>query len=182
VRTRWVSYLLIGLLFGVVDWYFLDLLASIMERLGNNADLEEAIVLRLIIIAVFISLNYGIWLVPVIPAAIYEMRQSQSLRRAAAAAVLIWVAALFSYYAFYAVLYMFVGLPNLEFALFANRDAPTYWADWWPPFKRIIVDQFIEWVGVAVVGGTIIGALSGYLYQWYVGRRATAVPTLETNS
>jgi uncharacterized protein YqgC (DUF456 family) len=105
VRNRWVSYLLIGLLFGVVDWYFLDLLASIMERLGNNADLEEAIVLRLIIIAVFISLNYGIWLVPVIPAAIYEMRQSQSLRRAAAAAVLIWVAALFSYYAFYAVLY-----------------------------------------------------------------------------
>lgn len=35
-----------------------------------------------------------------------------------------------SYYGYYAGILMFVGEPNLEFMLFANRAAPSYWEDW----------------------------------------------------
>jgi hypothetical protein len=73
--------------------------------------------------------------------------------------------ALVSYYGYYALILMFVGAPNLEFMLFANRAAPTYWADWWPPFKRVIADQFIEWIGIAIVGGGVVGALTGIVYR-----------------
>ena len=98
-------------------------------------------------------MNYGIWLIPVIPVAIYEMKRSHSIRKAALAAILIWSTAIFSYYTYYAILLMFFGLPNLEFMLFSNHQTVSYWADWWPPFKRVILDQFVEWIGIAVIGG-----------------------------
>lgn len=170
MRKRWLIYIAIGLCFGIVDWYFLDLLASLLDQLGQDESLFEAVYARLLIIAVFMSLNYGIWLVPVVPTAIYEANRSQSVRKAALAAVVVWVAAIFSYYAYYTFLLMFVGLPNLDFMLFSNRRSPTYWTDWWPPFQRAVLSQFIEWIGIAVIGGAIVGALSTYLY-WRISKR-----------
>jgi hypothetical protein len=163
MRKRWLIYLAIGLSFGIVDWYFLDLLASLNSVQFLNED--PPLLLRLLVVMILVSLNYGIWLVPVIPTAIHEIKCSHSIRKAALAAVLIWSAAIFSYYTFYALLLMFVGLPNLEFMLYSNHQAATYWTDWWPPFKRIIVDQFVEWIGIAVIGGGIVGTLSAYFYQ-----------------
>jgi hypothetical protein len=165
MRKRWLIYIAIGLIFGIVDWYFLDLLASLLDRLGQDESLFEAVYARLLIIAMFMSLNYGIWLVPVVPSAIYEVKRSQSLRKAALAAVVVWAAAILSYYAYYTFLLMFVGLPNLDFMLFSNRQSPTYWTDWWPPFQRAVLSQFIEWIGIAVIGGAVVGAFSAYLYR-----------------
>ena len=31
MRNRWIIYLAIGLCFGILDWYFLDLLASLNQ-------------------------------------------------------------------------------------------------------------------------------------------------------
>jgi hypothetical protein len=166
MRRRWWKYALVGLIFGVVDWYFLDLLASLSRFDALNDFLEQAPALvRLLFIALIIGANYGIWLVPVIPGAIYEMRKSGSLRSAALSGVIVWSMAMVSYYSYYALILMFVGAPHLEFMLFANRAAPTYWADWWPPFKRVIVDQFVEWIGIAIVGGGVAGALTGYVFR-----------------
>lgn len=117
-------------------------------------------------------MNYGIWLIPVIPISIYEMKRSRSIRKAAGAAIMIWSAAIFSYYKYYAFLIMFVGLPNLDFMLFSNHRLATYWADWWPPFRRIILDQFVEWIGMAVIGGGIVGWVTAYLVK-----RLTKNPT-----
>lgn len=176
-RKRWLTYILVGLVFGVFDWYFLDLLATALSAIGQDEARFASPVARLAIIAVFMGMNFGVWLVPVIPAAIYEVKRSRSIRRAALAAIFIWVAAIFSYYAFYTFLLMFVGLPHLEFMLFSNRAAPTYWADWWPPFRRVIFDQFFEWIGIAVVGGAIIGVLSAFLYNFIATRRTSTRPT-----
>jgi hypothetical protein len=165
MRKRWLIYIAIGLIFGIVDWYFLDLLASLLDRLGQDETLFEAAYARLLIIAVFMSWNYGIWLVPVVPTAIYEVKRSQSLRKAALAAVVVWAAAILSYYAYYTFLLMFVGLPNLDFMLFSNRQSLTYWTDWWPPFQRAVLSQFIEWIGIAVISGALVGTFSAYLYR-----------------
>ena len=112
---------------------------------------------------------------PVIPAAIYEFRRSCSVPCAALAAVLIWVAAIFSYYLFYTVLLIFVGLPHLDSMLFSNRHDPAYWQDFWPPFRRIILNQILEWIGIAIIGGALTGAASSYLYiKWIAARLGPA--------
>jgi len=102
MRKRWLLYILIGLVFGWVDWYFLNLLASFSQ----NQTLNDAIfpvpgVLRILIIAIIMGFNYGVWLIPAIPMAIYEMRYSHSLWRGALSAIIVWSMALVSYYAYY---------------------------------------------------------------------------------
>ena len=74
------------------------------------------------------------------------------------------------YYSYYAFMLMFVGLPNMDFMLFSNHQSATYWDDWWIPFKRVILDQFIEWLGIAVIGGTIVGTLSAYAFSFSLTR------------
>jgi hypothetical protein len=165
-------YIVVGLIFGVLDWYFLDLLAS----LSKNLALSESLLLgpgyvRILITMALVIANYGIWLIPVIPAAIYERKRSQSLLRSALAAVTIWSAALLSYYTYYAIQLMFVGLPNLEFMLLSNHRSTAYWTDWWPPFRKMIVGQLAEWILVAVIGGAIVGLLSAVLFNRVTKKR-----------
>jgi hypothetical protein len=172
MRNRWLIYVAVGLCFGFADWYFLDILASLSQNQALNDNLLQVPeYIRILIVMVLVVSNYGVWLIPVIPAAIYEMKRSQSLRGAAISAVIVWSSAMLSYYAYYAFLLMFVGLPNLDFMLFSNRQSATYWADWWPPFRRVILNQFVEWIGIAVIGGAIVGILSAYVFKSISKRR-----------
>ncbi|HBG75182.1 MAG: hypothetical protein A2X25_12965 [Chloroflexi bacterium GWB2_49_20] len=166
MRNRWLIYLVVGMGFGFADWYFLDLLALLSQNQSLNENLlQTPEYIHILILTVLVISNYGIWLIPVIPTAIYEMKRSHSLLRAAISAVIVWSAAMLSYYAYYAFLLLYVGLPNLNFMLFSNRQSTTYWADLWPPFRRVILVQFVEWIGIAVIGGMIVGTLSAYVYQ-----------------
>lgn len=168
MRNRWLIYSLVGLGFGIVDWYFLALLASLTQ---NHAFLQAPKYIQPLILLVLMTLNFGIWLIPVIPVAISEEKHSHSLRWAAISAILVWSMAIFSYYSYYAFLLMFVGLPNSDFMLFSNRYSASYWADWWPLFKRVIVDQFVEWIVIAVIGGAIVGFASAYVSNFVSKRR-----------
>ncbi len=171
MSNRWIKYTVLGLCFGVADWYFLDLLASLSRNQALSQRLDQANeLIRLVIVLVLIAANYGIWLVPVVPMAIYEMKRSKSIRRAASAAAVAWSAALVSYYAYYSFMLMWVGLPNMEFMLFSNRHLPNYWADWWPPFRRVVVDQFLEWIPIAIVGGAVVGFLTAVSLRLWAKR------------
>ena len=171
MRNRWLMYIAVGLAFGIADWYFLGLLASLDENQALSDNLLRAPeYIRSMIVIALVTSNYGVWLVPVIPIAIYEMKRSRSLRRAAVSAVIVWSAAMLSYYAYYAFMIMCVGLPNMDFMLFANHQSATYWDDWWLPFKRVILDQFVEWIGIAIIGGAIAGTLSACAFSLVVKR------------
>ena len=161
IQNRWLIFILLGLAFGILDWYFLDVLASIGRNESfNNQMQQSAELVRLFGAVVILALNYGIWLVPVIPAAVFEYIRTRVLWRAVVSASVVWSAAIFSYYTYYTLLLMFTGLPGMEFMLFAQRDLPSYWNDWWVSFQQVILNQFIEWIGVAILGGAIVGALS----------------------
>jgi hypothetical protein len=166
IRNRWFIYIVVGLCFGFGDWYFLDMLAS----LGQNQALNESLnqtpeYIRVLIVMGLVISNYGVWLIPVIPTAIYEMKRSHSLLRSAISSVVVWISAIVSYYIYYAFLLMFVGLPNMDFMLFSNRQSATYWIDWWEPFRRVILDQFVEWIIIAVIAGAIVGIMSAYIFN-----------------
>ena len=166
-KNRWPFYILLGLAFGILDWYFLDLLASIGQNEAFTNQIQQSgDLVRLLAVLVLLGLNYGIWLVPVIPAAVIEYSRRRVIWRAALSASVVWSAAIFSYYAFYTFLLMAAGLPGMEFMLYANRQQPTYWSDWWISFQQVILNQFVEWIGIAIVGGTIVGALSAAAARW----------------
>ena len=166
MHKRWMIYIIVGLVFGLADWYFLEFLASFSRNPAlNDAIYQSPWILQLMIVAVIVLLNYGVWLIPVIPVSIYEMRYSQSIWRAALTAMLVWSTALISYYAYYSFLLMFVGLPNLGFMLYSNHLSTSYWLEWWPPFRRVIVDQLMEWIGIPLIAGSLVGFLSAYIYK-----------------
>ncbi len=158
---RWYVYVLIGLAFGIFDWFFLQWLTdglgpNLVEIFGENP---------FIIISVIIGLNYGIWLVPIIPVVIYETRRATSIKTPIPAAILTWTYALFSYYAYYAVLLSIGRLPNLaHLTLFGDRYE-GFGGEYWRMFNRIILFQFLEWLPVALIGGTNIAA-----FFWWVMR------------
>lgn len=164
---RWMIYALVGLIFGIVDWYFLALLAALgQNETLNNSLMQSPGLVRLLAVLLIVGANYGIWLVPVIPVALAEIKRSQAIWRAMAAAALVWSMAILAYYAYYTFLLMFVGLPHMDFMLYSRAQMPGYWNDWWPTFRRVISDQVIDWMPIAIGGGALVGGLTGAVLRF----------------
>jgi hypothetical protein len=164
-KHRFLFYAIIGLVFGVIDWFYLDWLAHI-----SWGDLGESI----LVVPVIIALNYGIWLVPIIPVTINETRFSTRTILPMLAGMLTWSCAIFSYYFYYAILLSMGKLPNLEHLNIFEEKTETFWAEYWQMFNRIIMGQFLEWIIIALVGGAITGALACWLYHKFISPRFEA--------
>lgn len=148
---RWHFYSLIGLAFGVFDWFFLQWLSQgLGPNLGENP---------VIVIPIIIGLNYGIWLVPIIPVVIYETNKAETIKGPILAAILTWCCALFSYYTYYALLLSLGKLPNLAHLNVFGERYDGFWGEYGRIFNRIILFQFLEWLPIAIIGGTTIAAL-----------------------
>ena len=80
-KRRFLLYALIGLIFGIIDWFYLDWLAHI-----SWGSLGESI----LVVPIIIGMNYGIWLVPIIPVVIYEARQADKILYPVLAGTLAW--------------------------------------------------------------------------------------------
>lgn len=157
-KRRFFLYALIGLIFGIIDWFYLDWLAHI-----SWGSLGESI----LVVPIIIVMNYGIWLVPIIPVVIYEARHAEKIIYPMLAGMLTWSCAIFSYYVYYTILLSLGKLIHLEhFNIFGDKDE-TFWYYYWHMFNGIILGQFLEWIIIAMIGGAIIGALS----FWLVHRR-----------
>jgi len=157
-NRRWYLYGLIGLIFGMIDWFYLDWLAF---GLGQNLP-ENPI----IVIPIIVGLNYGIWLVPIIPVTIYESQRADSIKGPIKAGILTWVCALLSYYAFYAVLFSLGKLPNLEWFNIFGARFDGFWWQYWQWIRRIILLQLLEWLPIGLIGGGTIGSLA-----WWTTRK-----------
>ena len=84
MKKRWLLYSLIGLAFGLIDWYYLDLLAHFpWGSLGQSP----------LVIPIIIAMNYGIWLVPVVPIALTKWVICPSVSRHISGPVVMrWIA------------------------------------------------------------------------------------------
>ena len=152
---RWYVYALIGLIFGIFDWFFLDwLVHGLGPNLGENP---------IIVIPIMLGLNYGIWLVPLIPVCFYEARQAKSMKRPAFAGMLTWSSAILSYYVFYAILFSFGKLPNLEYFNIFSHEFEEVRAIYWRWLNSIILFQLIEWIPIAIIGGGVTGAVAWWI-------------------
>lgn len=158
-KRRFFLYALIGLIFGVIDWFYLNWLAHI-----SWGSLGESI----LVVPIIISMNYGIWLVPILPVVVFEAGRAEKILSPMLAGMLTWSCAIFSYYAYYAILLSTGKLIHMErFNIFGEKF-DNFWYYYWQMFKGIILGQFFEWISLAILGGGIIGAVS----FWFLHKKA----------
>ncbi|MFC0559181.1 hypothetical protein [Halalkalibacter alkalisediminis] len=86
MKIRWFIYLLIGVVFGILNFYYESYLSNTLGFGGLRT-----------------LLTWGIWLVLIMPIAIYEVRTSKSKIRSALACSLTWIFSIISYYLYMAV-------------------------------------------------------------------------------
>lgn len=167
MRRRWVIYLMIGIVFGAIDFFYLGFL---YELAGPQVLFASFPAGRFLL---WLVLNVGIWLVPVIPIALYEARLSRSRLRSAVASLSTWCAAIVAYYLTNAVQLAFIGLPGRQELHISNHSAPWFWENWASVLRGDILGGITEWIMVAVVGGAIVGFLAASILLHFRPSRAT---------
>ncbi|NLF65447.1 MAG: hypothetical protein GX579_12705 [Chloroflexi bacterium] len=158
MKRRWLVYLAIGAVFGAFDFYYLGFLYELAGPQVLFASFPAGRFLH------WLMLNLGVWLVPVVPIALYEVRVSRARLRSALASLTAWCAAIVAYYLTNAVQLAFVGVPGRPELHISNRSAPHFWQNWAFVLRRNILAGITEWMMVAVVGGAIVGLAVGSLY------------------
>ena len=149
---RWILYTLIGLIFGVLDWYYLNWLTH---------DLGQALMANPIFWRVVKNiLNYGIWLVPIIPVVVIESRKAANLKGPAYAGMLTWGAAVFSYYGHYGLLLSLGKLPSWDYLNIFGPKFDGFWIDYWRKLRYIIFEGVLQWLPIALLGGALLGLLA----------------------
>ena len=164
LMLRWILYTLIGLVFGVLDWYYLNWLTYDLGRsLMTNPILWR--VLKNI-------LNYGIWLVPIVPVVIHEGRKAPNIKRPAYAGMLTWGAGVLGYYGYYGILLSLGKLPHWGDLNVFGPKLDGFWIDYWRKLRYWILEEFLQWLPIALIGGALMGMLAWKIFH----RRQKSLP------
>jgi hypothetical protein len=147
MKKRWLIYIIIGVLFGVFDFYYQEFTSGIVTSY-----------------AIWLIVTWGIWLVPAIPVTIYESKVSESIMMAALMNVLTWSVSVISYYMYMAFKLIFIGQTSMQFLHISHYRDQFYLSNLKSLFSGDVLDGISQWIGVAVVGGLIIGLLISYTY------------------
>ncbi len=150
MKRRWLFYLLAGILFGVFDFYFQIWVNQLfpMGSLGNIGMMIPVL---------------GVWLLLVAPIALREANTSRSLWLVAAASAFTWTESVIAYYLFMAIKLFLIGEAARAELHISNRGAPDYWSNVKNIFVYDILGGISEWIIVALVGGSLVGLLIGFL-------------------
>ncbi|MEN6350438.1 MAG: hypothetical protein ABFD08_13720 [Syntrophomonas sp.] len=147
MKKRWVIYIVIGVLFGVFDFYYQEFTSGIITSY-----------------AIWFLVAWGIWLVPAIPVALYESKVSESRIMSALANVLTWSVSAISYYLYMAFKLIFIGQTSMQFLHISHYRDQFYLSNLKSLFLGDVLIGISQWIGVAVVGGLVIGFLISYIY------------------
>ncbi|GHU08304.1 hypothetical protein FACS189431_4310 [Alphaproteobacteria bacterium] len=145
-KHRWLIYILIGVVFGIIDYYIQLLTRTFDSRLA------------------YAVVAFGVWLIPAVPIAIYEMKVSKSILRTMLTTVATWVVAVFVYYTYIMFRLMFIGQDSMAHLHISNSNDPYYWENIKSTFEGDVLGR-IEWFWAAIVGGAVVGFLAAVIYK-----------------
>ncbi|WP_148359546.1 hypothetical protein [Peribacillus simplex] len=149
MKIRWLIYLVIGIVFGVFDFYFHSFISNVLVQ-GETF---------------WTVLTYGVWLVPIVPIALYEVRISKSRVRSALASSSSWLVSIIFYYLYNAIQLGIIGRSTRPELHISNHKDPFFWGNWKNVFwEDIVIRGIVEWSVVAVAGGFIVGFSVGFIY------------------
>jgi hypothetical protein len=147
MRKRWLIYVLIGILFGIVDFYYQEFTQEIITST-----------------IVWLVVAWSVWLIPIIPIVLYEAKISKSVLKSVLANILVWNVSVISYYMYIPIKLVFIGQSTmLEFYIY-NYKSEFYWSNLKALIWHLISQDAPEWLVVAILGGLIVGFCISFSY------------------
>lgn len=147
MRKRWLIYIMVGILFGVFDFYYQEY-AHILCRSSIS----------------WFFVQWSIWLIPIIPIVLYETKISHVRKNSILTGIMLWSISIFSYYIYFAVNRIFINRSKLNNLYISNHKDSAYFINLKAFLLREVPHEFIQWIGVAIVGGAVIGFLVNFVY------------------
>jgi DNA-binding CsgD family transcriptional regulator len=173
MKNRWVSYFLIGLVFGALFLFYFE----VIDRFMNTFHIDEENPLAVwSFISIEFLLIFGVWLIPTLYPARSELRHSRRIGSSVIAVMLMWVSAVAGYYLTYTLLLAFVGLPNMEYYLVFGPHGATFWKDWAALFPRLILFKSLQWAIVGAIVGGCAGLITSSLYSVWIRKTSVTLP------
>ena len=173
MKNRLFYYILAGVLFGAVYWFYFSASAKFFNSLSvpedNFWNMWSIVNLSLII-------NFGVWLFPATIPAIVEYRHSQKVGQSVMAVIIVWVSTVFGYYISYLVVLGLLGAPQMEYLLIFNEHTPDFWQNWSAIFRTLIISDLVKWIVLSLLVGGISGLLSSLVYAYWVKKTTLASP------
>lgn len=150
MKKRWGIYILVGILFGVFDFYYQEFTRDIITST----------------IAWFI-VAWSVWLVPVTPIVLYESKTSKSVVKSVWANILVWIVSVISYYMYIPIKLVFIGQSTMLDFYISNYNSEYYWSNLKSLIWGLISEDAPEWLVVAIVGGLVVGFCISFSYlRW----------------
>jgi hypothetical protein len=109
-------------------------------------------------------LQWSVWLIPIIPIVLYETKISLLKKKSILVGILVWSVSIFSYYIYFAVNRIFINQSKFNNLYISNHKDNDYFINLKSFLLREIPHEFIQWIGIAVVGGAVIGFLVNFVY------------------
>ncbi len=147
---------MLGVVFGVLDWYVPELLLPLNRH------------------PVFPFLLYGVWLAVAVLAVIPAARRHERPSVFGRSVLVVWTSAVLAYYAYYAALIGLVGLPQLDQFHLSQRGVEGFGGRWWMLLQTTLVPGVVEWTPVALIGGYVVGWMMGTVWIRVGAGRATS--------
>ncbi len=147
MKKRWLSYVLIGILFGVFDFYYQEFTQGIINST-----------------IVWFIVAWSVWLVPVIPIVLYETKISKSVVKSVLANILVWSVSVISYYMYIPIKLVFIGQSTMSEFYILNYKSEFYWSNLKDLVLGLISEDAPEWLVVAIFGGLIVGFCISFSY------------------
>ncbi|NSW52037.1 MAG: hypothetical protein HPY85_06000 [Anaerolineae bacterium] len=146
MKWRWLYYLLAGIAFGIFDFYFQNWVQALSAW------------------GIWINIPIlGIWLVLLVPVAVVEVKTSNSPWLTAAASAFAWSTAVVAYYLFNGIKLIVIGEPSRPEMHLSNRGDAFYWSNIRAFFTGDFVSGVGEWLIIAIIGGSLIGLVIGFV-------------------
>jgi len=144
---RFKLYIIVGLLFGIFDFHYQQFIPKVISS-------HKILFLGI----------WGIWLMPIIPIALYETKQSGSRLKSSFACMLTWSISIFSYYFLVPIKLIFIGQLSRPELYITNYVSQFYWSNLKSLIQRDVFVSTFEWLDVAIIGGGIIGFVVSSVY------------------
>lgn len=148
MKKRWIVYIIIGIVFGIFDFFYQEVTVGALKNWH----------LLLFII------DWAVWLVPAIPIVIYETKISNSRKAAVFSNVLVWSLAIISYSLYMIFKLVFIGQTSMKFLYISNYRDKFYISNVKSFFVGSVWTEIYSWLPVAIIGGAVTGFLINYLY------------------
>lgn len=172
MKSRLFPYILVGILFGAVYWFYFSAAANFFN--GLVVPKEDYWNVWWVLTLTFV-VDFGIWLFPAVVPAVFEYKHSRKVNLSTLAVIIVWVSAVFGYFLSYVVMLALFGLPQMEYLLIFNEHTPDFWRNWGDIFYTLILSDFVKWAVISLFVGGICGLLSSTLYAYWM-KRTQPVP------